>query len=363
MVHTLYGKSQDGKIKFWTVEIKDSGEILFRYGYLGSENIQETVRYCVPKNIGKSNETTHLEQAISEANSLINKKLDEGYSYDISSIPEPDKIEYFLPMLAQKDKDKYIKYPAYVQPKLDGVRMISKKIDGEVLMWSRKGKKLDVPVEIKTSLDNLLSEGESFDGELYVHGWTFQRIISAVKKYSTDTKVLEYHIYDVPDGKKTFRERFVDGVTLNFNNNLFSNIKFVETSFVESPEDIVPHLDHFLALKYEGLMIRNSESYYIYKHRSNDLQKVKKFDDDEFKVINVIEATGRDAGTAIFVCETSSGSLFNVRPKGSLEERKYYLDNKDYFIGKMLTVKYQGFTDGNIPRFGVGLHFRPEWDL
>lgn len=361
MTITLYGKSQDGKIKVWTAEAKQDGLLIVRYGYLGSENIQETLKLCTPKNIGKSNETTPYEQALSEANSLANKKLDLGYSYDINNIPAPEAVELFLPMLAEKDKEKYISYPAYVQPKLDGVRMISKKVDGNVLMWSRKGKVLDVPKEIKQSLDLFLDDGECLDGELYVHGWTFQRIVSAVKKYSSDTKVLEYHVYDVPDSKKGFEDRFVNAIYAK-SYDLPFNLKLVNTHKVDCPEDAIEYFNNYLEMKYEGMMIRNINGVYKYKHRSNDLQKVKQFDDAEFKVIDILEATGRDAGTAIFVCITEEGNSFNVRPTGTLEQRKEYFENGARYIGRYLTVKYQGFTDGNVPRFGTGLHFRPDWD-
>ena len=39
--------------------------------------------------------------------------------------------------------------------------------------------------KIKSQLSPLLKEGEATDGEVYVHGWTFQRIISAIKRFRT----------------------------------------------------------------------------------------------------------------------------------------------------------------------------------
>ena len=78
--------------------------------------------------------------------SLIRKKLDENYAYSVDKIPS-NSSGMFLPMLAHSfDKhSKKIKFPCWVQPKLDGVRMLSKvsvkKEDGKVLIWSRKGKR------------------------------------------------------------------------------------------------------------------------------------------------------------------------------------------------------------------------------
>ena len=102
--------------------------------------------------LGKKNETTPYEQAVFESKSLINKKLDENYAHSISQIPK-NSDGMFLPMLAHSfDKhSKKINYPCWIQPKLDGVRMLAKKENGEILIWSRKAK------EIITLSNNLIN--------------------------------------------------------------------------------------------------------------------------------------------------------------------------------------------------------------
>lgn len=364
---TLYGRASTGKIKRWSVEAQGWGdnvnaELTIRHGYLGGAE-QDTTREVWGKNIGKSNETTPFEQAVSEAQSLWNSKTDEGYVTDKDNIPKAAAVELFLPMLAHvwEKRSKYIKMPAYVQPKLDGVRALARKLDGKVTMWSRKGKLIDIPVEIIKSLEEYLDEGQETDGELYVHGWTFQRIVSAVKKYRDDTALLQYHIYDCPDKKLGFHERFVEGLT---EGSMSDNLIKVSTTLIEELEEATEHLELALQNDYEGLMVRNYSSTYKYKHRSNDLQKMKKFFDAEYVVVGVEEASGKDAGTAVFVCETEAGQKFNVRPMGTREQRTEYFDNfYEKYKGQMLTVKYQELTDDGIPRFPVGLHFRPDWDM
>ena len=85
--------------------------------------------------------------------------------------------------------------------------MLARKENGVVTMWSRKGKIIDIPDKINQQLCNMLADGQCTDGELYVHGWTFQRIIAAVKKKREDTDLLEYHIYDSPHPTLAFEER------------------------------------------------------------------------------------------------------------------------------------------------------------
>jgi DNA ligase-1 len=372
---TLYGKSTLGKIKVWKAEVIQRSEeesiIRIEHGYSDGKKQEDTRSVVSGKNIGKANETTPYQQACSEARSDFNKKKDEGYAEKIEDIKE-ESSGFFLPMLAHKwadHKDK-IKYRAALQNKLDGFRCLSKKEDGVVYLWSRKGKSLDIPSEIKEELSKILSEGESLDGELYHHGWTFQRIGSAIKKRNEDTPNLHYYIYDAPSTNKTFKERFLDKFSPE-SRELTSEILLVEgtTRIVICPTKIVSSSDEVLAGQaesieagYEGAMIRNLDGPYSFKYRSTSLLKIKTFDDAEFEIIGGKEGQGRETGMVIFKCKMDSGLEFDVRPRGTQEERSEMWKNLDTYIGKPLTVRYQGLTDEGRPRFPVGLHIRPEWD-
>ena len=109
---------------------------------------------------------------------------------------------------------------------------------------------------------------------------------------------------------------------------------------------------------YEGMMVRNQASAYKYKHRSYDLQKVKRFVDDEYEIIGGDEGSGREAGLIVYRCITANGLKFSVRPRGSHEERAEIFKNLNDYIGKYLTVRYQELTDDGCPRFPVGLAVR-----
>jgi len=106
------------------------------------------------------------------------------------------------------------------------------------------------------------------------------------------------------------------------------------------------------------MMVRNQNSLYKYKHRSYDLQKVKRFVDDEFKIIGGEDGSGREAGLIVYRCITSDGLEFSVRPRGRHEERAEIFKNLNDYIGKYLTVRYQELTDDGRPRFPVGLAVR-----
>jgi len=375
---TLYGKSTTGKIKLWKATVTKLGDgtayLEVEHGYADGKRQHDSRMIEDGKNIGKANETTPYEQACSEARSLFNKKKDEGYSESVSSIKD-DSTGFFLPMLAQKWQDHAakIRFPAVVQPKYDGFRCLAKKEDGVVYLWSRKGKMLDVPSEIKEELCLVLKEGECTDGELYRHGWGFQRIASAIKKRGSDTPGLHYYIYDNPVLNQTFQERFIKrwmgsatmelfGVDTPISIEGTKRLMIVPTNRVDGQTGLASMEAKCIEAGFEGLMVRNIGGLYQFKNRSYDLQKVKQFEDAEYEIIGGKEGQGRETGMAIFRCKSVAGVEFDVRPKGTMEERSIMWKDLHTYLGKPLTVKFQGLTDEGRPRFPVGLHIRPDWD-
>ena len=91
------------------------------------------------------------------------------------------------------------------------------------------------------------------------------------------------------------------------------------------------------------------------------LQKIKEFDDSEFKIVGVKVGTkGSMAGKAVFTCDIPKVGTFDCKMKGKLEDLKQYADDPSLVIGRILTVKYQGYTKYGFPRFPVGLRFRED---
>ncbi|MAG28397.1 hypothetical protein CMI47_22960 [Candidatus Pacearchaeota archaeon] len=368
---TLYGKSTNGKIKEWNISVLQMADgtcyVETEHGYEDGKKQLDQRYVGEGKNIGRANETTPYEQALSEAQSAHLRKKDSGYVEDKEKIPSTSD-GLFLPMLAHR-YDKHsakITFPCWVQPKLDGVRMLARKEHGVVTMWSRKGKIIDIPDKINAQLCLMLKDGQCTDGELYVHGWTFQRIIAAVKKKRDDTDLLEYHIYDSPHPTLAFEDRVPKrGVQVIeypvYCNNWsakYKNIIFVRTYDIEHQEEFDVFESMFIKDGYEGMMVRNQNSPYKYKHRSYDLQKVKRFLDDEFEIIGGKDGSGREAGLVVYKCVTSDGLEFDVRPRGTHEERAHVFKNLNDYIGRYLTVRYQELTDDGLPRFPVGIAVR-----
>lgn len=367
---TLYGVTKTGAIYTWHVYVvhnpNDTGTIFIERGLIdGKKHVtQETIKKG--KNIGKVNETTAVGQAIFNAESKRNSKLDSGYDYTIEA-SQAKFNDQLKPMLAQSfDKHKKkLQYPCFAQPKLDGIRCVARKRDGVVTLYSRKGKVLDLVPHINEALEAILEDEQCVDGELYTHGWDFQKIISAIKKTSEDTPGIEYHIYDFPNKQnedEPFSSRFSDSNTSHVT-QAGAPLVLTETVTIYSEEELLEYETKALEQGYEGIMARNTESKYLFGYRSKDLLKVKQFQDAEYKIIGVTDGVSIEEGLAIFTCVTSDGLEFSVRPMGTHDERKVMFENKDSYIGKLLTVKYQELSNDNIPRFPVGLHIRETWDM
>ena len=77
-----------------------------------------------------------------------------------------------------------------------------------VSITSRNGKDFtDVLWNLARELRVVMHDGDVRDGEVYVHGWSFQRIISAVKRETLDTYELEFH-GSITQVNRTCTDRF-----------------------------------------------------------------------------------------------------------------------------------------------------------
>jgi ATP-dependent DNA ligase len=313
----LIKKDKNGTERFTDIRVEDmkngTADIVKTTGVVGSEKVS----------VSRTNVKTGYEKALMRAQTMWNN--------------EKTKCTQILPMLANKweDRQKYITEPFYVQPKLDGVRLLVSNKG----CFSRTGK----PVHGVDHLADGLKDGEYLDGECYAPNKTFEEITSMFKM---NPESLEFHVFDYFDLNRpnlTFEER-MKRVT-------------VDTFHVKKKSEIVGYHDMFVSQGHEGIMIRDAMSTYEIGKRSNYLLKYKAFQTEEYPIVDVKEGTGREKGTAIWICKTGE-QHFSVKPEGTLEKRREYLTEKEKYIGKQLTVRFQNLTAIGVPRFPVGVVVR-----
>lgn len=351
----LYVNDKKGSIREWKINVYNHGdfsEITISHGNLNGKHITKTIKIDKGKNIGKKNETTHYEQAISEATSKWTKKIEiENYTTELpSSTNTTTKI---APMLAHdyfKFKNK-LKFPCYIQRKFDGYRLLYDNVTQD--MYTRNGKKYTILYNSELH-KQLIQLNLPFDGELYCHddfNFEFYGVLRKKSLSKEDQELLnkiQYHIYDLNIPNTSYKERY-DILSKKITNE-FTKLKLVESIICSTEDDIKRNHLTFIKDGYEGSILRNLNSYYIAK-RSFDLLKYKDFNDDEFKIIDFTSEKNEDQDLIIWICETSDDKIFNVRPSGTIEERVYLYNNGKKFIGQKLWVKYFGKTENMIPRF------------
>jgi DNA ligase-1 len=357
---TLFHKGKGGQIVQWTIWTQGP-EIRTEYGQIGGK-MQTAAKLAESKNVGRSNQTAPEKQAELEAEAMYKKRLEGKYSLT----PEDAQSPVFLPMLAHKfedHKDK-ITYPVYVQPKLNGVRCLASWDGLGISLMSRGGKDYDV-AHLKAQVASFLPDNMVLDGEIYLHGVTFQEVTRLVKKYRPDeTEKLQLWVYDVFDPELTdmqWRDRI-----LILNSTVRQKIAVAKTQsiivldgqYVDSEREVYLTQAKHVQAGYEGGIVRLPDGSYELGYRSRSLLKVKSFKDDEYRIVDFTHGVGRFSDCIVWTCLTRNGDRFNVVPKGTLEHKRQLLKEAETHIGEMLTVKYFELTEGGVPQFPVGLGFK-----
>jgi len=251
------------------------------------------------------------------------------------------------PMLAHKYNPDKADYPAYIQPKLDGVRCVVTK-DGA---YSRTGKEFKNVDHIKESLKSVFLENPSLilDGELYNHGLKddFEKIISLVRKTKPTeehreqaAELIQYHVYDVAN----FSHAIYSTRVLILSSMLKYNhiIQPVETKVVLDYDEAVKQHNKYLKLGYEGSIYRSTDGKYK-NTRSWDLMKFKDFEDSEATIVGYELGKGKRQGTlGKFIMQDDEGIQFGCPPgKGyTYKDLAAMIDNISHYIGERATFTY-----------------------
>jgi DNA ligase-1 len=314
---------------------------------------QTSLVTCQPKNVGRSNETTGEQQAISEAKGLWNKQKNrKGYTEEIPT-EQPD-----MPMLAHKyvKFKKKVKFPCVVSPKINGIRLSLSALGGSVTTNSRTNSTL-------TGLDRITEEYVDFDdveldGELYSRTLTFEQLGSTIRKGDINDPRMEsvfFYAFDIMNDE-TYHERVIRLESLIAS---LKKAEIVPWYIVNSHEEIEEKHKEFVDAGFEGTMIRNIDSHYQKNVRSYDLLKWKNFMDEEFEVVGWSTGKGKYENVPTFVLKCEAGE-FEATPEGDQELREFYLANADSYIGSFATVRFFEYTTKGVPYLPVLVDFRSD---
>jgi DNA ligase-1 len=177
------------------------------------------------------------------------------------------------PMLAKewgKEQHK-VRYPVWVQPKLDGMRMLYDSKTSQARARSGKMGKTSAQEPILQALAKAKWQGLTLDGELYKHGHSFQEVMRSLKAGG-----LQYHVYDIVSSQP-FMQRYE---TLRKLYNAApavtkQHIKLVPTIPALSAEGVIKLQKKFVDQGYEGAIVRDPRAPYFHTRTSAASMRAK----------------------------------------------------------------------------------------
>lgn len=287
------------------------------------------------------------------------------------------------PLLAGNFDPSKAKFPYIATPKIDGIRFLM--VNGVAVSRTFK------PIRnnhIQKLLQQYLPDG--IDGEL-TSGDTFQSSTSAVMTIE-GTPNFKVWIFDYVNPNEEeispFYSRMLQIPDINVPKKCFE-LSILHGVSIENQEELDNYERICLETGYEGVMLRDPMGTYKFGRSTvndNILLKVKRFLDDEAKLIEIQEKMSNQnpeeldafghikrsasldgmiptgvAGTLIV--QDKDGNTFGIGSGLNDLMREEIWNNKEKYIGKL--VKYKYFPQGvkELPRHPVFLGFRDSEDL
>lgn len=362
----LYTRNTNGSVNVWWATI-EGNSYTTSYGKLDGKIQTKKPIYASPKNVGKANETSAERQAEIEVEALYVKQLKSNYFENIEDVDKG----FLEPQLAKPGK-KYID-----KVKWEDGQIVDHKLNGFACIITKDGA-FTRTNERYHSIPHILKELAPFfennptaylQGELYnaAHVNELNRIaeLIAVTRQPKDItpellteseSVVQYHLYDGYNfagiTADTLGKERREALMWWLNRCNFKYCLPVVWIYVHSKAQMTAFVENYIAQGGEGGIVRNPLAKYQHK-RTKDLLKVKKTEDAEFKVIEVCEGEGDWVGCAKFVwCELPNGlkdDKFKSNIDGSQEHLREVFNNREKYVGRLITVRYQELSPYRTP--------------
>lgn len=260
----------------------------------------------------------------------------------------------------QKLVDK-IKFPAYAQMKMDGMRFNAIVRSGKVEFRSRNGKQIHLLGNLEKEFAALAGDIDCvFDGELLVMDdmtmqfadrQTGNGILNkankgtiseadAAKVHATVWDLIPYILFESGNCATPYSKRFSTlEQIVNKQKSEGKKIWTVTSTIVQTLEEAQEIFQGYLADGYEGIILKDGSGEWEDK-RSKTQIKFKGELECDLKIVAVEEGSGKAAGMlGAIVCESSDGIVkVNVGSGFSDAQRKQYW--KENLVDKIVAVKY-----------------------
>jgi len=196
----------------------------------------------------------------------------------------------------------------------------------------------------------------AMDGELWIDRQHFAQTSGIVRQQqpvAADWRQLHYMVFDLPDHPGPFTERvtaireLVAAIDQPW-------VRAVKQYKVANTEQLQRELERVVANGGEGLVLHKGSALYT-PGRSNDLLKLKPYQDAEARVLGYNPGQGRLQGLMGSIdVVTPDGRQFAIGSGFTDAERA---DPPP--IGSWVTYRYNGYTSTGLPRFARFMRMRP----
>ena len=305
---------------------------------------------------------------------IIDKNLDIRAGDKVINKAVPGLIPTFSVALAQEYKGKCDWNDSwYASRKLDGVRCLAVvDFEGKCTLYSRMGKELTTLNKVKEAIEATNVINTVFDGEICLVDKNgdedFQGVMKQLRRKDHQIKNPVFMIFDMIY-KKDFDKQKGDLVLskrLRTLRSWFNGRNIIDNTLRYCQQYEITDDKHFETWsklssdnKWEGFMVRKDVGYE--GKRSKNLQKVKKFYDAEYKVVDFdvdnheVVRDGKSETLKMLsqVWIEHKGHRVKVGSGWTQEQRLQYMDGS--IVGKIITVQY--FEETHNDKGGISLRF------
>lgn len=236
-----------------------------------------------------------------------------------------------------------------VSEKLDGVRAYW---DGNKLL-TRGGERINAPTWFTAGWP-----AEPMDGELWLGRNQFSQTVSVIRRKTPDDDAwrgMHYMVFDLPAQPGPFSERLVK-LEKHVKGLQQAWLRPVEQRRVANPAALQEWLQLVLREGGEGLMLHRAAAPYR-GERSDDLLKLKPFEDADARVIAHLPGQGKNQGRlGALLVETSTGQRFSLGSGLADSDRL-----QPPPLGSWVTYRFNGRNEeSGLPRFARYLRRRED---
>ena len=234
--------------------------------------------------------------------------------------------------------------------------LVSEKYDGIRAIWTgselltRQGNPIPAPEWFTASLPDVW-----LDGELWTKRQNFEDLSSIVRTQIPEEerwREVQYMVFDMPDSQRPFEERYKNYSNLITQINA-EHIKPIKQQRFHSNHELSEHLQAMVERGAEGLMLHLATAPHQ-SGRSDALLKLKPYFDDEAEVIAHLPGKGKYTGMlGALRVRNQQGIEFSIGTGFTDAERA-----NPPPVGSIVTYKYHGYTNSNVPRFASFLRIR-----